>query len=34
MQFTIQVSRRQHLAQVMRSLRRVPEVVRVARQRD
>jgi RelA/SpoT family (p)ppGpp synthetase len=34
MQFTIQVTRRQHLAQVMRSLRRVPEVVRVARHRD
>jgi GTP pyrophosphokinase len=29
--FTIQVSNRFHLAQVMRRLRRIPEVVRIAR---
>ncbi|MCG6874624.1 MAG: bifunctional (p)ppGpp synthetase/guanosine-3',5'-bis(diphosphate) 3'-pyrophosphohydrolase [Betaproteobacteria bacterium] len=34
MHFTIQVSHRQHLARVMRNLRRVPDVVRILRQRD
>jgi guanosine-3',5'-bis(diphosphate) 3'-pyrophosphohydrolase len=34
MQFTIQVGHRQHLARVMRNLRRIPEVVRITRQRD
>jgi guanosine-3',5'-bis(diphosphate) 3'-pyrophosphohydrolase len=34
MQFTIQVGHRQHLARVMRNLRRIPEVVRISRQRD
>ena len=33
-QFTLQVSNRQHLARVMRALRRVPEVVRIARTGD
>jgi guanosine-3',5'-bis(diphosphate) 3'-pyrophosphohydrolase len=32
--FTLQVSDRQHLARVMRALRRIPEVVRIARARD
>ena len=31
MQFTLQVSNRLHLAQIMRSLRRIPEVIRVTR---
>jgi GTP pyrophosphokinase len=34
MQFTIQVGNRQHLARVMRNVRRVPDVVRISRQRD
>jgi GTP pyrophosphokinase len=29
--FTLQVSNRLHLAQIMRSLRRIPEVIRIAR---
>lgn len=33
LQFTLQVSNRVHLAQVIRSLRRIPEVVRIARAR-
>jgi len=33
LQFTLQVAHRVHLAQVMRSLRHVPEVVRIARMR-
>ncbi len=32
--FTIQVADRQHLARVMRTLRRIPEVVRIGRLRD
>jgi RelA/SpoT family (p)ppGpp synthetase len=32
--FTLQVSDRQHLARVMRALRRIPEVVRISRARD
>ncbi|MFM9971202.1 MAG: RelA/SpoT family protein [Burkholderiales bacterium] len=32
--FTLQVSDRQHLARVMRALRRIPEVVRIARSKD
>jgi RelA/SpoT family (p)ppGpp synthetase len=34
MQFTIQVGNRQHLARVMRNVRRVPDVVRISRQRE
>jgi RelA/SpoT family (p)ppGpp synthetase len=34
MQFTIQVADRIHLSQVMRSLRRIPEVVRLARTKE
>ncbi|HKC44142.1 MAG TPA: bifunctional (p)ppGpp synthetase/guanosine-3',5'-bis(diphosphate) 3'-pyrophosphohydrolase [Burkholderiales bacterium] len=34
MHFTIQVQNRLHLARVMKSLRRIPEVVRIARIRD
>ena len=33
LQFTLQVAHRVHLAQVMRSLRHVPEVVRITRMR-
>jgi (p)ppGpp synthase/HD superfamily hydrolase len=32
--FTLQVSDRQHLARVLRSLRRIPEVVRISRSRE
>ena len=31
MQFTLQVSNRLHLAQIMRALRRIPEVIRITR---
>ena len=31
MHFTLQVSNRLHLAQIMRALRRVPEVIRISR---
>ena len=31
MHFTLQVSNRLHLAQIMRALRRIPEVIRIAR---
>jgi RelA/SpoT family (p)ppGpp synthetase len=34
MQFTVQVRNRMHLAQLMRSLRRIPEVVRIGRTKD
>jgi GTP pyrophosphokinase len=34
MQFTVQVQNRMHLAQLMRSLRRIPEVVRIGRTKD
>ncbi|MDE2600242.1 MAG: bifunctional (p)ppGpp synthetase/guanosine-3',5'-bis(diphosphate) 3'-pyrophosphohydrolase [Rhodocyclaceae bacterium] len=34
LQFTLQVTDRQHLARIMRSLRRLPEVVRIQRARD
>jgi len=34
MHFTIQVQNRLHLARVMKSLRRIQEVVRIARIRD
>ncbi len=34
MHFTLQVSNRLHLAQIMRSLRRIPEVIRIARTRN
>ncbi|MCX7891226.1 MAG: bifunctional (p)ppGpp synthetase/guanosine-3',5'-bis(diphosphate) 3'-pyrophosphohydrolase [Burkholderiales bacterium] len=34
MQFTLQVQNRLHLAQVMRGLRRIPEVVRMSRTKD
>jgi (p)ppGpp synthase/HD superfamily hydrolase len=34
MQFTIQVADRVHLSQVMRALRRIPEVVRLARTKE
>jgi len=34
MHFTLQVADRQHLARVKRGLRRIPEVVRIARVRD
>lgn len=33
-QFTLQVANRQHLAQVLRALRRIPEVVRITRVKD
>jgi GTP pyrophosphokinase/guanosine-3',5'-bis(diphosphate) 3'-pyrophosphohydrolase len=33
LQFTIQVAHRAHLARIMRSLRLIPEVVRIARVR-
>ena len=32
--FTLQVANRQHLARVMRTLRRIPEVIRIARMKD
>ena len=32
--FTLQVTDRQHLARVMRALRRIPEVVRITRSKD
>ena len=32
--FTLQVADRQHLARILRNLRRVPEVVRIARLKD
>ena len=34
MQFTVQVRNRMHLAQLMRSLRRIPEVVRINRTKE
>ncbi|MEQ1773993.1 MAG: bifunctional (p)ppGpp synthetase/guanosine-3',5'-bis(diphosphate) 3'-pyrophosphohydrolase [Burkholderiales bacterium] len=34
MQFTLQVSHRQHLARIMRELRRIPEVARITRLRN
>ena len=34
MHFTLQVQNRLHLAQVMRGLRRIPEVVRITRVKD
>jgi GTP diphosphokinase / guanosine-3',5'-bis(diphosphate) 3'-diphosphatase len=34
MNFTLQVANRQHLAKVLRSLRRIQEVVRIARVKD
>jgi hypothetical protein len=34
MPFTIQVQNRLHLARVMKSVRRIPEVVRLARVKD
>jgi GTP pyrophosphokinase len=34
MHFTLQVSNRLHLAQIMRSLRRIPEVIRITRARN
>ena len=34
MHFTLQVTDRQHLARIKRSLRRIPEVIRIARVRD
>jgi GTP diphosphokinase / guanosine-3',5'-bis(diphosphate) 3'-diphosphatase len=34
MHFTLQVANRMHLARVMRSLRRIQEVVRIARVKD
>ena len=34
LQFTLQVTDRQHLARIMRSLRRLPEVVRIQRARE
>ena len=34
MHFTLQVIDRQHLARIKRGLRRIPEVVRIARARD
>jgi guanosine-3',5'-bis(diphosphate) 3'-pyrophosphohydrolase len=34
MHFTLQVSNRPHLARVLRSLRRIQEVVRIARVKD
>jgi (p)ppGpp synthase/HD superfamily hydrolase len=34
MHFTLQVANRLHLAKVMRALRRIPEVVRIARVKD
>jgi (p)ppGpp synthase/HD superfamily hydrolase len=34
MHFTIQVHNRLHLARVMKSLRRIPEVVRITRIKD
>jgi GTP pyrophosphokinase len=34
MHFTLQVSNRLHLARVMRSLRHIPEVIRIARMKD
>jgi len=34
MHFTLQVSNRLHLAQIMRSLRRIPEVIRITRARS
>ena len=34
MHFTLQVANRQHLARVMRALRRLPEVEKIARVRD
>jgi (p)ppGpp synthase/HD superfamily hydrolase len=34
MHFTLQVANRLHLAKVMRALRRIPEVVRIARVED
>jgi (p)ppGpp synthase/HD superfamily hydrolase len=34
MHFTLQVANRLHLARVLRSLRRIPDVVRIARVKD
>jgi len=34
MQFTLQVTNRQHLARIMIELRRIPEVVRITRMRN
>jgi guanosine-3',5'-bis(diphosphate) 3'-pyrophosphohydrolase len=34
LQFTIEVQNRQHLARLMKTLRRIPEVVRITRLRD
>jgi (p)ppGpp synthase/HD superfamily hydrolase len=32
--FTLEVANREHLARVMRALRRIPEVIRIARMKD
>ena len=34
MHFTLQVTNRLHLAQIMRSLRRIPQVIRITRSRS